>query len=139
MKTFLKILLAFIVGIALSACRVTEDPPQEPEPLPPEEYEELEDVDIEDVDIDHQHEIIDSLEIDPYWNTALQEDLNTVFEKVLDTCAEIEDGVDVQDVILDMMNEDIPLLSAEHMVETSVFIVCPEFESDYEAYILSRS
>lgn len=138
MKTFLKIVLAFLIGIALSACReVDERPPIPPEP-PVDEEIEYEEPDA-DVEIDAQNEIIDALEVDPHWNQALQDGVDAVFERVLDTCMEIENGEMIQDVILDMMNDGVPVLSAEHMVETSIFIVCPEFESNYEAYILSRS
>lgn len=161
MSNLTKLLFAFLVGIALSACRVTPPEPEEP-PVPPqppvdedtddgEEPEtpeppvddESDDPeppvvdDEEEAEIDQELETIDSLEIDPYWGTMLEVDMESVLERIVGTCI-VLDEESVTDIVLDMMNEGVPQLSAEHMVETAVFIVCPEYIPDYESYILQQ-
>lgn len=141
MSTLLKVIAMFVAGILFSACR-TSIPPEE-EKLPDddnqqdEQFEEDLPDEIEER-IDQELEIIDALEIDPYWNTELQEDLDSVFNIVLDVCKELEADTSISDAILDLMNAGVPNLSAEHMLEVAVFIVCPEFEEDYEEYLLSK-
>lgn len=134
MKTLIKIIAALFMGILFSACRV-EIPPEQPEEPEPEEDTEEEEAtpDEEMEDIETELEIIDSLEIDPFWNEALQEDAGAVLDRVLDVCV-VLDIENMSDVVLDLINEDIPLLSVAHLLETAIFIVCPEFENDYQKW-----
>lgn len=164
MSNLVKLLTAFLVGIALSACRTTPPEPEEPPvppqpptdedtdtedeqeepdvPEPPVDEEEEPEPPVED-DVDPEEELnqeletIDALEIDPYWGPMLETDLESVLERLIVTCV-ILDEESVTNIVLDMMNEDVPQLSAEHMVETAVFIVCPEYIPDYEAYLLNQ-
>lgn len=162
MSNLAKLLFAFLAGILLSACRATPPEPEEPpvppqppvdedtdtdtdtdeeEPEPPVDEEEEPEPpvvdDEEEAEIDQELETIDSLEIDPYWGTMLEVDTESVLERLVTTCIVLDEN-SVTDIVLDMMNDGIPQLSAEHMVETAVFIVCPEYIPDYESYILQQ-
>lgn len=144
MTTLLKIVAALLMGFLFSACRVNVDNPPEPEPEEEEEEEATPEEEKDDAtpeekeELDHELEVIDSLEIDPYWHQRLQDDAGDVLDTVLEVCVALE-SESVSDVVLDLTNEGAPRLSAIHMTETAVFIICPEFEEDYEMWFRQSS
>lgn len=137
MKKFLRVTAAFMLGMLFAACEdyAEEQPSIEDEELPSDEEGEE---DLPDTVVYDDEHTLEALQIDPFWRERIEEYPEDVLHIVLTTCIALENEY-VSDVILDLMNRhDASEISAQHLVEVSVFTVCPEYESNYEAYLEAK-
>jgi len=126
-----KLLFAFLAAIVLTLIGCT-DPDlgdDSGDPVAPGEYPE------EGV----EGEFVETMAFDPYWEDQAINQPEHMIHIGEGVCARIGSGDTINLVVDDIKEQTSNLESAEHLVESAIFTLCPEYIDNFEVYLESNS
>jgi len=117
-----------LIALLLGGCTPEGSEDHTEEPMAPAEDLEQE-----------EEEFLETMAFDPYWERQVKHRPSETVREGRDVCNKLSDGDTILTIVEEVRREIADLVSAEHLVEAAVFTFCPEYISNFEAYLESNS